>query len=145
MDNISLRTLAAAKALLPGGGGGSSTAVDYGHAQSLTDDQKEQARNNIDAARGGARHLAQTKTETLGRVDLTDYTSFENSYITPCDGYLQLRNANNTNSEMHVDKFTLCTAKQGQTSSIFCAEGFHVWVAGNPSAAEFIPWKHGSM
>ncbi|MCF0106936.1 MAG: hypothetical protein HUJ98_00950 [Bacteroidaceae bacterium] len=107
--------------------------------QTLTKQQRIQVRENIKCATGGNRTLAQTVEE--GFVDLRDYTSVENAFTTPSDGYLQIRKAGTSGTAyLHVDNYTLCSSTNGQTSTIFCAQGMKVWVDNQPSGASFIPW-----
>ena len=107
--------------------------------QSFTHDERVQARANIKAAAGGDRTLAQTAEQ--GFVDLRPYTSKENAFTTPCDGYLQIRKAGTSGTAyLHVDNYTLSSSTNGQTATIFCGQGMKVWVDNDPSGASFIPW-----
>ena len=107
--------------------------------QQLTREQRVQARANIKAAAGGNRTLAQTAEQ--GFVDLRGYTSSENAFTTPCDGYLQIRKAGTSGTAyLHVDNYTLSSSINGQTATIFCGQGMKVWVDNSPSGASFIPW-----
>ena len=108
--------------------------------QFLTHEQRVQVRENIKAAAGGDRYLPQT----VGPEDvviITGYTSYEDSYVLPSDGYLQIRKTGSGLASLHVDNYTLSTSANGGTATIMAAQGFHVWVEGSPTAATFIPWK----
>lgn len=63
---------------VPGGGGGSANAVQY-VAQSLTDEQKKQARTNIDADK--KRLIYNATRGNYGRVNLFDSVSSQNAAI----------------------------------------------------------------
>ena len=106
--------------------------------QSFSHEERVQARQNIKAAAGGDRNLAQSADE--GVVDLKEYNSESNYFICPSDGYIQFRKNATSSAGLHVDNYTLATSNNNQTITIFVAQGMNVWLDNEPNSAFFIPW-----
>ena len=113
--------------------------VSYTSAQTLTAEQRKQARNNIKAATGGARRLPKATEEQYGYHDISSYTSITHTFTAPTDGYVLLRKSSGTASAF-VDGYTILGVNSG-TGSVFVGQGMPIYVSGSPNAAGFLEWR----
>ena len=106
--------------------------------QNFEKEERIQARENIKAAAGGDRNLAQSFEE--GVVDIKGYNNEENVFTATSDGYIQFRKTGTSAAALHVDNYTVATSSNNQTITIFVAQGMNIWFQYEPNGAFFIPW-----
>ena len=109
------------------------------NSQTLTKEQKTQARMNIHAANGGKRKCGMYE-------DIGTHTSVDNPYICPSDGYVRYNSSGTNTANVNIGTsdihYVMDTVTGATFHNLWVSEGMPVYFGGTLNRGLFITLEH---